>query len=477
MPSHSAVGPRTRTIVYRNSSRPSDELSLFSLVDRAHLVMLAETGIVPRAAAGGVLRRIEQLRATDFAELHSLPAPRGIYLMYESFLVEELGAHTGGVLHTARSRNDLNATTAKLRLRSWVLDYLAEANRLAGVLLARARAHRDAIMAIYTHYQRAMPTTYGHYLLGHACVLGRTLADLLAATADLGTCPLGAGAVGGTDLPINNALTAELLGFDRPATHALDAVAGRDTHLRVLGSVAELTVALSRLASDLQLWSTPDFDLVAFPQRLTGGSSAMPQKRNVFPLEHMKAKAPIVIGAWAAAAGTMANTPFTNSIEVGTEAVAAMAPGLEAARDAVLLGQVLVSGARPRIGRMTDGARSGFITATAVANGLVRGGIPFRAAHGIVADAVRAAVARGSDSLGELEFGPWAAVDVNPDPPVDSCVASFRHGGGPGSFDECLRQCVDGWRARGATLAARRAKADAADAALDDAVARLMAAS
>jgi argininosuccinate lyase len=474
MPSPSAVGPRTRAIVYRDTAGPSDELSLISLVDRAHLVMLAETGLVPRAAAGDVLRRIEQLRATDFADLRSLPTPRGIYLMYESFLVDELGARTGGILHTARSRNDLKATTAKLRLRSWVLDYLAEANRLVGVLLARARAHRDAVMAIYTHYQRAMPTTYGHYLLGHACVLDRALTDLLATTADLGTCPLGAGAVGGTDLPIDNTLTAELLGFDRPAAHALDAVAGRDTHLRVLGSVAELTVALSRLASDLQLWSTPDFDLVAFPERLTGGSSAMPQKRNVFPLEHLKAKAPIVIGAWAAAAGTMANTPFTNSIEVGTEAVAAMTPGFDAARDAVLLGQVLVSGARPRLSRMTDGARSGFTTATAVANGLVRGGIPFRAAHGIVAEAVRAAIARGSDTVGDLEFGRWAPVDVDPDPSLDGCVASFRYGGGPGSFDGCHTRCVAGWREHSATLAGWHDKADAADRALDDAVGRLV---
>jgi argininosuccinate lyase len=205
-------------------------------------------------------------------------------------------------------------------------------------------------MPVHTHHQAAMPVTYGWYLLGVATALGRDLDALRTAAAGLDACPLGAGAVAGTDLPIDPARTARLLGFAGPAAHALDAVASRDVPLRVLGAAAGLAVTLSRLAADLQLWSTAEFGFVHFPDRLVGGSSAMPQKRNAFLLEHVRAKPAQALGAWAAAASAMAATPFTNSIEVGTEAVASVWTGLAAAEQAVLLAQVLVAGARTATG-------------------------------------------------------------------------------------------------------------------------------
>lgn len=434
-------GPRTRQVVY-GTLGPEElarELPPAIEVDRAHVVMLAERKLIPPQAAAQLLRCVRALADGGYAPLLGRPAPRGLYLMYEGWLVERLGPEVGGVLHSGRSRNDLKATVTLLRLRSWVLGFAEEVSRLQAVLLARARAHAGVPMPVYTHFQAAMPVTYGWYLLGVATAVGRELDALRFACSGLDACPLGAGAVAGTDLPIEPSRTASLLGFGSTATHALDAVASRDVPLRLLGTAASLAVTLSRLATDLQLWSTAEFGFVAFPDRLVGGSSAMPQKRNAFLLEHVKAKPGQALGAWAAAAAAMSATPFTNSIEVGTEATNSVWHGLDACHDAVLLAQVLVSGARPDPARMRSAAERGFVTATSMANRLVRQGVPFRTAHHTVGSAVREALEAGSTRLrlpgGQAELG------------LEDAVREHQHGGGPGSFPEAFAAAVSSWRA------------------------------
>jgi argininosuccinate lyase len=222
-------------------------------------------------------------------------------------------------------------------------------------------------------------------------------------------------------------------------------VASRDVLLRLLGAATSLTITLSRLATDLQLWSTAEFGFVDFPDRLVGGSSAMPQKRNAFLLEHVKAKPAQAIGAWTAAASAMAGTPFTNSIEVGTEAISSVWHGVRAAEQAVLLIQVLVSGARPAADRMADRAESGFTAATSIANRLVQQGMPFRSAHHLVGEAVRRAVEAGSSKL--AEFGPpgWLDGIGLADLDLSELMLAHRFGGGPGAFEASLRQACAAW--------------------------------
>ncbi len=458
------LGPRTRGVVYGEPAQAEQqaELTLMVKVDRAHLVMLAEQRLIPAAAAAALLACIDELEAGQFGALRGRSAPRGLYLMYEGYLIERLGPEVGGVLHSGRSRNDLKATITVLRLREWLLEFAEQAVRLEAILVSRARAYAQVLMPAYTHFQAAMPVTYGYYLLGVAAALGREIDALVAASPGLEQCPLGAGAVAGTDLPIDPARTARLLGFGAPAGHALDAVASRDLPLRLLASAAGLAVVLSRLATDLQLWSTAEFGFVDFPDRLVGGSSAMPQKRNAFLLEHVKAKPGHAIGAWAAAAGMMTAAPFTNSIEAGTEAMAAIWPGLDAVRQSVLLTQVLASGARPVPGRMRQRAEESFTGATALANRLVRQGTPFRAAHHLVGEAVRKAVAAGSTRLDE--FGPpgWLdGIDLSGFD-LPELVRAHSYGGGPGSLAAALPGAAARWTGhRRWHMAWRRASRDA----------------
>ncbi len=466
------LGARTRRVVYGDLGPAEIEAELPPMirVDRAHLVMLAEQKLISAEVAGALLRCIDELEAERFGPLLSRPAPRGLYLMYEGYLIERLGPDVGGVLQSGRSRNDLKATITCLRLREWLLEFGEQAVRLEAVLLNRARAYRSVVMPVYTHFQAAMPITYGYYLLGVALAAGREIDALRDAAAGLRACPLGASAVAGTDLPIDPVRTARLLGFPATTAHALDAVASRDVPLRLLGSATGLAIVLSRLATDLQLWSTAEFGFVDFPDRLVGGSSAMPQKRNAFLLEHVKAKPAVAAGAWAAAAGAMASTPFTNSIEVGTEAVAAAWPGLRAAEQAVLLSQVLASGARPVPARMSERAESGFTAATSVANRLVQRGIPFRTAHRMVGDAVRRAVEAGSTRL--ADFGPsgWLDEIGLADLDLAELVRAQAYGGGPGAFAEPYERATAAWAARRQWLADWRWSLTEADAELAEAV-------
>jgi argininosuccinate lyase len=459
-----APGARVRRIVYGGQSAAdiADELALSTTMDQAHVVMLAECGLVPVADAARILDHIEALRRRDFADLHGVAMPRGLYLAYEDHLVAALGPDTGGRLHTGRSRNDMKATATTLRLRTGLTDLAAELVRLQAILASRARAHRRTVLPVHTHFQAALPISYGYYLLGVAIALGRDIEALRGCVAALRCCPLGAGAAAGTDLPIDPARVAALLGFAEPVRHALDAVASRDVALRAVAVAASAALTISRLATDLQLWSSAEFGYLRFPDRLVGGSSAMPQKRNAFLLEHLKAKAGAAIGAWTAAASTTRATPFTNSIEVGTEAVAAIWPGLRAVDDAAQLAQLVVSGARPDEARMVSAAEHGFVGATALANQLVREGMPFRAAHTAIGSAVRAAVERGATGLAPHDL---PAALHSTDTRVTALLARQAYGGGPGQFDTIFdsvhRELVvhSGWceAERAARLRARQA--------------------
>jgi argininosuccinate lyase len=466
------LGLRTQRVVYGDQSLASlrDELPLMMTVDRAHVVMLAERGLIESDVAVALLRCLADLAAEGFVPLAGRPSPRGTYLMYEQYLIDCLGPAVGGVLHTGRSRNDVKATLCLLRARRWVLEFVEQATRLEAVLLARGRAYQSVVMPVHTHFQAAMPISYGYYLLGVARAVGRDVDAVVVAADGLGTCPLGAGAVAGSDLPIDPVRTAELLGFPHTTVHALDAVASRDVMLRLLAAVAGLCVTLSRLAADLQLWSTTEFGFVEFPDRLVGGSSAMPQKRNAFLLEHLKAKPGQALGAWTAAAATMAGTPFTNSIEVGTEAVDRIWPGLRAADDAVSLGQVLAGGARPVPARMARRAETGFTVATAIANRLVREGVPFRTAHHQVGDAVRRAVEAGSTEL--AGFGPSSWRDELGIDKLDpqELVRCLVHGGGPGAFRDAYHHACGVWSGHRRWQRNRRVALARADAELTWAV-------
>ncbi|MDQ1676714.1 MAG: argininosuccinate lyase [Actinomycetota bacterium] len=433
-----ALDPEAHRIVY-DQYLPVDadglgaELELISEVDRAHLVMLAEQGIADTARVRLLLREITALRQSGFEPVRRRAMPRGVYLAYEGHLVEVLGEEVGGVLHTGRSRNDLNATTIRLRTRAPYRAYLTETEQLGRVLLSKAAEYRDVTMPAYTHGQPAVPISYGHYLAGVASAVVRGLEGLVQAGSELDTNPLGAGAVGGTSVPIDPRRTAELLGFARAVPNSVDAVASRDFVLRLLSAAAVLGVALARAARDLTIWTTEEYGLLTVADDLVGSSSMMPQKRNPFLLEHVQGRATAGLGGFIGAASAMVTAPYTNAIAVGTEAARHLWPGLKSGTDAVTLLRLVVCGAVPNADRMTARAADGYTAATYLAEQLVLDGTPFRTAHHRVGQTVLGALATG-ESLADaidpeiLGTGTVTADSLRP----DAVAAACAYGGGPG---------------------------------------------
>jgi argininosuccinate lyase len=447
--------PSGRRILFRQSfdHDAQEELRQISRVDQAHLLMLTECGIIAGARTAGLLDAIGRLQDENFASLRRRPSIRGLFLLYEDYLMETEGAEVGGILQTARSRNDLNATVLKMRLRLPYLRVLEQSLRLHGILLRRAAQYADVVMPVYTHGQAAMPTTYGHYLAGVATALFRDLDAIFAAARDLQSCPLGAGAVAGTSFPIRTERTAQLLGFDSSPSNSLDSIASRDLVLRLLAAGSIYSLTLGRLATDLLQWTTAEFGFLHLPDELVGSSSAMPQKRNPFLLEHVQGRSMSLVGAFVQASGAMHSTPFTNCIAGGTEAMKPAWSALQNLEETITLMRLIVAGARPNREAMLQRAVSGLTVATAFADRLVTStGLDFRTAHKLIGSAVlgtleddRRSFESRASSL-SADYGVSASFhDLDP----ASVVRSLEFGGGPGpaSLKHCLELLRCEWRA------------------------------
>lgn len=444
--------PSARRIVLSQGLEPHsrEELWHISQVDLAHVLMLAKQGIVSRDRAASLLTAIVRLRDLAFAPLQQRHATRGAFLLYEDFLIETEGAEIGGMLQTARSRNDLNATVLKLRLRKPYLQLLQQIVRFHAVLLRRSQQYADVIMPVYTHGQAAMPSTYGHYLAGIATALARNLEDLFSASGEMQRCPLGAGAVAGTAFPIDTHYTSALLGFAFGSLNSLDAVANRDLVPQLLAAASIYSVNVSRLAADLLQWTTAEFDFLRLPDELVGSSSAMPQKRNPFLLEHVLGRTSSQLSAFVQSLMAMHSAPFTNSISVGTEAVKPLWNALQGLTETVHLMCLLVGHATPNRPKMCVRALQGFTTATEFANRLVCDcGFDFRSAHRIVGEAISTAIENGSNVLKEVA-GATAGkglIVASDDFSPAAVVHSLEFGGGPGplSMRACLEHLRETW--------------------------------
>lgn len=427
---------RAMKILFESGSERAieDELPFYVQIDRAHIVMLVETGMLSREHARLLLTAINALLVCNYEPLRGRIPVRGTYLMYEQWLTETLGEAVGGAAHLGRSRNDINATIVRLRLRRFYLRLTRHVIRLLTEVTRRADQYGRLTMPIYTHHQPAVPITYGHYLTGIGQALLRDLRGLEDAVRDLDRCPLGAGAAGGTSVPIDTERTAQLLGFSEGVAHSVDAVASRDLVLRLLAAAAVLGVTLSRLSTDLQLWSTAEFALIRFPDELVGSSSMMPQKRNAFLLEHIKGRSGAPIGAFVSTTLAMHATPFSNSVAVGTEGVKHVWSALQELTDATVLARLVTAGAQPQPDTMRRRATDGFTSATELANRLVQAtGMSFRQAHRLIGEAIRESSECGEslEGVAGRVFHSYGVVQEDLEIDPDTVASRAAHGGGP----------------------------------------------
>lgn len=374
----------------------------FARINRAHLVMLVETGLVEPPVAAAILGGIATLEAEGAAGFTLDPEREDAWFNYEAELTRRVGPEAGR-LHMARSRNDLKSTLDRLRARALTTALLEGALAVRGALIARSGALEAVVMPGYTHLQHAQPMTLGWYLLGLEAALARDCGRLEDALARMDRSPLGAGAMAGTGFPIDRARTAALLGFAGPEAHPLDAIASRDALIEMGTAAAQLALTLGRMAQDFYLWSSHEFGMLAFPDRIAITSSIMPQKKNLAVLEHLKSRPAALAGAVTTALAAGRAVPFGHSQEIGTETGRWLWEAVEELAGMLPAARLLVECARPRTGRMAALAGANFATATALADLLAQqASMTFREAHHVVGRFVRHAMA-GEAPVAALE--------------------------------------------------------------------------
>ena len=377
---------------------------------RAHCAMLVAQGIITKedgdAIQEGLTRIEKEIAGGNFLFKRSL---EDVHMNIESRLADLIGAPAGW-LHTARSRNDQVATDFRMWVRAALDTINEEIRKLQSVLIDKAEAHADTIMPGFTHLQAAQPVTFGHHLMAYVEMFGRDRGRLTDARRRLNECPLGAGALAGTTFPIDRALTAEKLNFDRPMANSMDAVSDRDFALEFMAAASILATHMSRLAEEMVNWSSAQFGFIRFTDAFSTGSSMMPQKRNPDAAELVRGKTGRIFGGLIALLTVMKALPLTYSkdMQEDKEIVFGAFDTLELCLAATA---GMVEDMRPDATRMRASAGTGYTTATDLADWLTRIlNIPFRESHHITGKIVKLAEGKGC-GLTELSLAEMQAAE------------------------------------------------------------------
>ena len=393
-----ALAPEIQNLIYgpRLEADFHNVFAAMTEVNQAHVVMLAKTGILTAETAGTLAGVLLDLEAAGPSAFPLDAAREDTYFNYEAKVIEVAGSEVGGCMHVARSRNDLKVAIDRMRSRALCLDIVDALATVRDTALRRAEAFAHVIMPGYTHLQPAQPTTFGYFLLGFAEAFERDHQRFADAYKRINLNPLGSCAFAGTSFPVDRRQTQELLGFDGLLQHNQDAVASRDFAIEMLATCALLGLTWSRLAQDLYVMITYEFQTVRFPDRVFGTSSIMPQKKNPTVIEHLRGRAALLMGSLSTTMATVKGTNFTISFDGVFDALRGYFDALKETADGLALVDLIVRSAEPDADRMLELARKNFSTVTDLADALVReAGLSFREAHHVVGGAVRLALARG----------------------------------------------------------------------------------
>ncbi len=418
---------------------------------KAHAAMLAEQGIISKADAREIAKGLDAVLAEiESGRMEFSRALEDVHMNVESRLKELIGTPAGR-LHTARSRNDQVATDFRLYVRDRI-DALDEGlARLQLVLVAKAETHAATVMPGFTHLQPAQPVTFGHHLLAYVEMLARDRGRFADARRRLNESPLGAAALAGTSFPIDRHMTAERLGFDRPAANSLDAVSDRDFALETLAAASIAAVHLSRFAEEIVLWTTPQFGFLKLSDKFTTGSSIMPQKRNPDAAELTRAKVGRIAAAFQGLLMVIKGLPLAYSKDMQEDKELSF-DALDSLALAVAAMTGMVDDMEPNAEAMRAAAGGGYSTATDLADWLVRTlKLPFREAHHVTGRIVAAAEVQDLP-LDKLPLSAMQAVEPRITADVftvlspEKSVASRTSYGG--TAPQNVRKMAQNWRKR-----------------------------
>jgi argininosuccinate lyase len=368
-------------------------------IDRAHLVMLVETGILDALQGATIARALLAMeRDIDPSALAYGGDVEDYFFHVERELKARAGADIGGRLHTARSRNDIDHTFLKLDLLPRIDRLLATCRRLVEALIEAGTRDRDVLIVAYTHGQPAQPTTYGHYLAAMIEVLIRDIERIEIARGIVDLCPLGAAAITTSGFPISRQRVAELLGFAAPLQNSYACIAATDYLTSIYSAISLLFLHLGRPIQDFQFWSSFEVGQLYLPNAFVQISSIMPQKRNPVPFEHLRHLSSQAVGRARAVVDVVHNTPFTDMTDSESETHEMGYQAIDVGLRVLDLLTATIRAGRIDPERVAVNLSRSCATITELADWLVRSeGLSFRLGHEIAADVARAVVAMAGD--------------------------------------------------------------------------------
>jgi argininosuccinate lyase len=358
-------------------------------VNLAYVKELGRVGVFKPAETRRLARGLEAIRRSvgrnpNWAQEQS---SEDVHTWVEAQLERRIGP-LAGQLRTGRSRNDLVATEARLYVKDAIGDLEGALAEMLEALLGQARRHARAVMPGYTHLQPAQPILFAHYALAYFQMLWRDAGRLADCRERADELPMGAGALAGTAYRLDRERLAGALGFARAASNSLDVTSDRDFVAELLFACSLMMVHLSRWAEDLIIYSSPGFGFVELADAYATGSSLMPQKKNPDSLELIRGKAATVLGRLTGMLALVKGLPLAYDRDL-QEDKGALFSAVDATREALAIASRVAGTLRIHPERMRAATTQGFLTATDLADELVRRGVPFAQAHEQVGKLVR----------------------------------------------------------------------------------------
>jgi len=385
--------PEYVSSVLNENFEDAKELLLAPLmaIHYAHLVMLAERGIVNAGAARALRDALDAISLDRVRRATYDSSCEDLFFYIERLIRDTCGDDVAGRLHTARSRNDIDMTMYRMRQREFVSGLAVAVLELRAALLELVSRHTDTIFAAHTHTQPAQPSTIAHYLLAVVEQLERDTKRFGAAYDVTNRNPLGACAITGTGFPIDRHLTSELLGFSAPTGNTYGSIATVDYLLESVSATSVLLAGLGRVLQDLLLWCTVEFGYLRLGEGFVQSSSTMPQKRNPVALEHARAIASKALGQAQAVFTVVHNTPFGDIVDTEDDLQPLVAAMFRDATRTLTLVAATMRGTEFDAERLAARAGEGGTTLTELADTLVREeDVPFALAHGVAALVLKA---------------------------------------------------------------------------------------
>ncbi len=351
-----------------------------------------EAGVLTDQECVDLKKALDELHKEAEENIHAIASAgdEDIHSYIERRLIEKVG-NLGKKLHTGRSRNDQVALDLKLWCRKAVDEILKALVHLEKELIATADRYQGKVFPGYTHLQRAQPVTFSHWVLAYAQMFERDYQRLKNAAEIMSTCPLGSAALAGTAYKIDREKLAHALGFKHATANSLDGVSDRDHVMELLSCASISMIHLSRLAEDLIIYNSGEARFVTLSDKVTSGSSLMPQKKNPDSLELIRGKCGRVVGALSGMLVTCKALPLAYDKDL-QEDKERLFDAVDTWHDSLYMAALVFEGLKLNEERALDAAKGGYSNATELADYLVSKGIPFREAHSIVGRVVLHAI-------------------------------------------------------------------------------------